>query len=262
MKQEYIIKKNIFGGFNRADVIDCLASLSENNRLPQQNNYDDLKKKINQLNEEIKNKDAIIESIKSTNSTDFKKINRNNSVRSADRIINNAKSQANHIKEDVIDCIRTYESQIESIQDKSVSATEILNKLSESIYQLSEKLENFSFENSLEYSSSKYISADSNPAEVLTTENNFSDVKNEVTDGIDVNDINPEIPLSDSKETPEVEKVHFVEKPEADVPDIVTDDTFNSIDNFFAEMDKLIAAKKNPEPYLSVISENPIEYLE
>ena len=44
--------------------------------------------------------------------------------------------------------------------------------------------------------------------------------------------------------------------------DFSQSDSFNSIDNFFAEMDKLIAAKKNPEPYLSVINENPIEHLE
>ena len=60
MKQEYIIKKNIFGGFNRSDVINCLANLTEQNESIKHSELNALRNKIEELNNEIKQKNKTI----------------------------------------------------------------------------------------------------------------------------------------------------------------------------------------------------------
>ncbi len=251
MKQEYIIKKNIFGGFNRADVIKCLANLTESNKAQNEAEQQTLLNKAEDLNRQISEKNKKIEEFLSNDNINSLKAQRINAVRNADELLDDAKKEVDRINSETNNYINGNKPKIEQLEEKTAVVTEILHSIKANLHQLSEKLDCFDFQSVPEISASKIKTE---PPEIKHIEALPDEI-------ITVSDepFEAQVPL---QVTTSEEENH--QDTENVVPTDVfsQSDSFNSIDNFFAEMDKLIAAKKNPEPYLSVINENPIEHLE
>ena len=257
MKQEYIIKKNIFGGFNRSDVINCLANLTEQNESIKHSELNALRNKIEELNNEIKQKNKTISDFASGNNINKLKAENQSVVRNADALLTEAKKEAEQIKNTVKLYVSKRIPEAQNIIEKSDSVAVIINRLQNNLSSLSEKLNNFSFENITENNTAE-------PAEQAhITINTVETVNIEIEESTEVIDIVPE---EKSEVEAAIDLVYEEDQSpirvESPVIEADSTDCFNSIDNFFAEMDKLIAAKKNPEPYLSAINENPIEHLE
>lgn len=257
MKQEYIIKKNIFGGFNRADVIKSLANLTESNKARNEAEQQTLLNKTEDLNRQISERNKKIEEYLSNDNINSLKAQRKNAVQNADEVLDAAKKEVDRINSEISSYIDVNKPKIEQLEEKTAVATEILYSIKANLHQLSEKLDCFDFQSVSEISASK-IKTD--PPEIKHIEA----VPDEI---ITVSDepLDAQVPLQVTASEEELITEKDNHKDTENV--VITDDfsqsdSFNSIDNFFAEMDKLIAAKKNPEPYLSVINENPIEHLE
>lgn len=253
MKQEYIIKKNIFGGFNRADVIKCLANLTESNKARNEAEQRLLLNKAEDLNRQISERNKKIEEYLSNDNINSLKAQRKNAVQNADEVLDAAKKEVDRINSEISSYIDSNKPKIELLEEKTAVATEILHSIKANLHQLSEKLDCFDFQSVSEISASK-IKTD--PPEIKHIEA----VPDEI---ITVSDEPLEAQVTASEEELITEKDNHKDTENVVITDDFSQsDSFNSIDNFFAEMDKLIAAKKNPEPYLSVINENPIEHLE
>ena len=249
MKHEYIIKKNIFGGFDRADVINCLARLAAENNSKKQAEISAALNRIKELNEQITEKNKIINEYTSSLKADNINPEGREAARTADEVLNKAKIEVKRIKENIKIYTEFNSPKLEQLQKKISYTSDEISRLTDNIKKLSGKLDNLDF-NDIK------VSECSEKAEDI--------INNQIT----------EIPIEQAPEPEKTDKIitpipaEEVKEASLDLSEPATtsveaepSDSFNSIDNFFAEMDKLIAAKENPEPYLSVINENPIEHL-
>lgn len=257
MKQEYIIKKNIFGGFNRSDVINCLANLTEQNESIKHSELTELRNKIEELNNEIEQKSKTISEYASNKNINKLKAENQSVVRNADVLLSEAKKEAEQIKKTVKRYVSQRIPEAQNIIEKTDSVTGIIIRLQSNLSALSEKLNSFSFEDITEIDTVEPTEQAPVTINTVTTANIEIAEPNEAIDFI---------PEDKSEFEATIDVVYEEDELSIDIesPVIEADSAncFNSIDNFFAEMDKLIAAKKNPEPYLSAIKENPIEHLE
>lgn len=257
MKQEYIIKRNIFGGFNRTDVINCLVNLTKDTEALKQHEINSLKNRIEDLNRETEKRCIKINEYLSITNISTLKAENTDAVHTADELLDDAKREVENIKKGIRIYINSVTPKIEHIQSKSSTAKEILSRLQSNLHQLSEKLDSFDFENTNETKTEEIQIQAPIPETAIILPIEETKITENISESI-------EIP-PEEETTEEIiiaEEIDAIEEIVDPTVDIEQNDSFNSIDNFFAEMDKLIAKKKNPEPYLSVINENPIEHLE
>ena len=254
MKQEIILKKNIFGGFRRSDVIDCLVKLSNNSDKSCSEDIIKLKQRISELEIRLTEQQKLIDGYN-------KSITDKSSRRSADEQLTRAKEIVGEINIETEKYIKQNGLRAESILTDFPAIKELIENIGNDLSAVSSQLERFSFE-SIEMQ--KDGAEESITTAVEITEETQKSVveatpdENEIEETViedivveaSTEKIEPEIPTTE----PDIPKPDITPEPE--------EAAFNSIDNFFAEMDKLIALKKNPEPYLAVINENPIEHLE
>lgn len=249
MKQEYIIKKNIFGGFDRADVINCLASLAAENNSKKQSEISAALNRIRELNQQITERNNKINNYTSSDKTDTINAEGREAVRTADEVLSEAKNEVKRIKDNIKIYAEANSPKLDLLQKRTSSVSAEISRLSDRIKNLFDKLDSFNFDDIKVYENPD-ITEDiiTNPVSEILPEQAAEPEETEKA--------------NDSLPAEEIEKA-TVKLPEPTTPIIEAEPSycFNSIDNFFAEMDRLIAAKENPEPYLSVINENPIEHL-
>ncbi len=224
MSKEFILKKNILGGFDRQQVIDCLSQLqskctdrhtrAEIEKTNQQIN--DYLKKIDERNKRIKELETELRELK-----DFEKSPDNNilkNLKTADRIVECAKEKAAiHIK-----------TANNSASENSEKFTQLLlrvDSLKAEISQIGKKADNISSKLSIiETDESK------NTDEALTDTYQKTliaeTVQNEADDSYE--------------QIKEIDDVVLIEEENIRGIELNSD---NSIDNFFAELEKLTGSE-------------------
>ncbi len=254
MKQEIILKKNIFGGFRRSDVIDCLVKLSNNSDKNCSEDITKLKQRISELETRLTEQQKLIDGYN-------KSITDKSSRLSADEQLTRAKEIVGEINKETEKYIKLNGLQAESILTDFPAIRELIESIGNNLSAVRGQLEDFSFE-SIEIKKDETEENTTTAVEIteevqesvikaIPDENEIEDtVIEDVVEETVIEQTEPEIPTTET----EILKPDITPEPE--------EAAFNSIDNFFAEMDKLIALKKNPEPYLAAINENPIEHLE
>ncbi len=247
MKQEIILKKNIFGGFRRSDVIDCLVKLSNNSDKSCSEDIIKLKRRISELESRLTQQQKTINGYN-------KSITDINSRRSADEQLTRAKEIVVTINKETERYIKQKGLRAESVLSDFPAIRELIESIGNNLNAVSSQLEDFSFE-------SIQINKDETEESITTAVEISEEAQESVVETTPVKNEIVETLIEDVVDEAVIKKIES-EIPKPDITPQPEEAVFNSIDNFFAEMDKLIASKKNPEPYLAVINENPIEHLE
>lgn len=215
MSKEFIIKKNIFGGFDRRQVIDYLAHLqSKCSDSTTQDEIESAKEKIKVLLEKIEEKDRKIKSLSdeldgltalqiSAEQTDTF-----DSLSEADKILDNAKAEAQKYIHETKQTVINNNKQFRKIMSKISSLNEEIALIGTNAGRIS----------------SEIIDITLKEEDIDNTEQEPNEVISEITD-IDTDE--------ESEET-----VDFI-LPESIETDTEETDSFNYIDNFFSELEKL-----------------------
>lgn len=214
MSKEFIIKKNIFGGFDRRQVIDYLAHLQSQRAEPGvQYEIEVTRNRIKSLLEKIEEKDRKIrilneelESIENFNSTSAQ-TDGFESLSEADKIIENAKNEAKKYINETKQTVKNNNEQFDKIMSRISSLNEEIAVIGTNADKISSEIVNLADEDDDDYSTEAEASA-----------------------------YIPEI--SESPDTFEEDIIEFV-LPETDEEISDDADSFNYIDNFFSELEKL-----------------------
>lgn len=231
MQKEIIFKKNIFGGFNRRQVIDCLSQLKSDCAArisPEelrniQELIDNYQNKINEKDNEITNLKQQLQDLNHPTTA-------SKTLFEANRTVTEAKNRAQEINTTLKNTVEDRSKRIEDISKKIEKVNSEIDRIKSSLLSVDQKLESISI-NNLETENSQ--TTDLNQTKTVPV---FDD-NNEVT-GIteDAEEVKSQ---QDKKE----ETIQIVSSPE---------ETFNSIDNFFTELykmtnGKLFEPRKMPE---------------
>lgn len=229
MNKEYILKKRIFGGFDRRQVIECLAKLQ--NDYSEHDKHDEilkLEEKINNLSSSISEKDIELENLRkkldeldtlysSNNTSDTF-----NTLTQADKIIDTAKKEAEQYIKSADSYIKSSNKEFEVLMDKLTRLNNEITEIGSGATRISENLSKVSVEDAKQ------------------TEN----IKEETIDSPITSD---EITCDPITESDEEDIPYEDENAEIFLTAIYSDDeeatSYNSIDNFFAELEKLIDDK-------------------
>ncbi len=213
MSKEFIIKKNIFGGFDRRQVIDYLAHLQSQCAEPGvQDEIEATRNRIKALLEKIEEKDRKIKSLNEElrSLEDFNSTSAQadgfESLSEADKIIENAKTEAKKYINETKQTVKNNNEQFDRIMSRISSLNEEIAIIGTNADKISSEIINLADEEDNEYSTEAEASAN----------------------------------IPENSESPETfeEEIKFV-LPETNEKISDDSDSFNYIDNFFSELEKL-----------------------
>lgn len=215
MNKEFIIKKNIFGGFDRRQVIDYLAQLqSKCGDSATHEEIESTKEKIKVLIEKIEEKDRKIKNLndelKELNSLKLQseQIDGFESLSEADKIINNAKTEAQKYIHETKQTVISHNEQFEKIMTKISSLNKEIELIGTNAGKISSEIEN-----------------------ITVAEDEYVNIEPEITENI------PETSDNNIEEYESEEIIDFI-LPETTEVETEISDAFNYIDNFFSELEK------------------------
>ena len=216
MSKEFIIKKNIFGGFDRRQVIDYLAHLQS--KCGDSTTHDEIesaKEKIKILIEKIEEKDRRIENL----NNELKELNTLQvaaeqtdafeSLSEADKIIDNAKAEAKKYIHETRQTVISHNEQFEKIMTKISSLNKEIELIGTNAGKISSEIEN-----------------------ITVAEDEYVNIEPEITE------ITPETSDNNIEEYESEEIIDFI-LPETSDAETEDSDEFNYIDNFFSELEKI-----------------------
>ncbi|MEE0980845.1 MAG: hypothetical protein U0K91_04105 [Acutalibacteraceae bacterium] len=216
MNKEFIIKKNIFGGFDRRQVIDYLAQLqSKCGDSATHEEIESTKEKIKVLIEKIEEKDRKIKNLndelKELNSLKLQseQIDGFESLSEADKIINNAKTEAQKYIHETKQTVISHNEQFEKIMTKISSLNKEIELIGTNAGKISSEIEN-----------------------ITVAEDEYVNIEPEITENI------PETSDNNIEEYESEEIIDFI-LPETTEVETEISDAFNYIDNFFSELEKI-----------------------
>lgn len=222
MSKEIILKKKIFGGFNRRRVVECFAELQT--EYADYDKHDEvlrLEEQINNLTARISEKDIELENLRNklaelnslssqqNNSLNF------NTLSQADRIIDDAKKEAEQYIKSADSYYKNSNKEFDLLMNKITELNREISEISSGATKISENL-------------SKVSINDTSDDEIITSKAE---------------------PLTESPANYQNEEEILYEDDEADIflsTESAEEDStpsYNSIDNFFAELEKLIDGK-------------------
>ena len=238
MSMEFILKKNIFGGFNRREVINCISdlqaqSISSDNR----NQIESTKAKISEIRKKIVAKDIEIVKLNSQlkelvaladNSPDYYS-DAHTSMNEADKIIAAAKNEANQYLSETDTYIKNSNKEFEALIGRVHALNNELKAIGKNAGHISFELNKVTIE-PIENEDKCPVSEA--PIPVLAFQPNDSPTPSSNNDEYD------------DELTEEYDEITL---PVSDDPIDAVSDSFNSIDNFFAELDKLTDIPKSSD---------------
>lgn len=219
MQQEIILKKNVFGGFNRKQVVDCIEKLQlEHSDTVSDKELSYIKNKLKIYTEDLDKKNRIIQELKSRLKEADKAISSptaQESISNADKIILRAKRKAEQITKEAETSIETKRIKAEKLLSKVILINDETERIKKELNNVMVKLSEIT-----------------------------------ITDCPDKEEIEP-IKPEDAVLTKEPNSIKDTIE---DIDEYLnrTEENFNSIDNFFAELykmtnGKLFEPRKMPE---------------
>ena len=214
MSKEFIIKKNIFGGFDRRQVIDYLGHLQS--KCCDSTTHDEIestKERIKVLLKKIEEKDRQIKSLndelKAVNTLDFSKEQADgfDSLIEADKIIEKAKTEAKKYINETKQTVKNNNEQFDKIMSRISSLNKEITLIGTNADKISSGIVNIAVE-----------------------EYDFDNIEQVVTKVISET---PDIDAEEAEETTDFILTETSEDRSSDT------DSFNYIDNFFSELEKL-----------------------
>lgn len=231
MQKEIIFKKNIFGGFNRRQVIDCLSQLksdcaariSPEELRNMQELIDNYQHEINEKDDEITNLKQHLQDLNYSCTA-------SKTLFEANRTVTEAKNRAQEINTELKNTVEDRSNRIEDIFEKIEKVNSEIDRIKNSLLSADLKLDNISINNLEAKRSEVNVSKPQETVPVV-------DDNNEVTEASKVSEV--------SEVTEATEEVLSSEgKSEVISEDIsVPEETINSIDNFFTELYKMTNGK-------------------
>lgn len=222
MPKEIVLKKNILGGFNRKQVIDCISMLKSDCVAPI--TADELHSKLKQIeliNTELQIKENKIKELQQQlNDINGKTCSASASLSEATRTVTKAKNDAQSINHQLRCDIKNRNNKIEQIFTKINNINKEIDRIKNSLISTDNKLSDISISNTASVS----------PTVVI---NESQDIMSPTIDEV----IYPEIDVITTATTEETQL------------DIITidsehvEETKNSIDNFFDELYKMTNGK-------------------
>lgn len=216
MNKEFIIKKNIFGGFDRRQVIDYLAQLqSKCGDSTTHEEIESTKEKIKVLIEKIEEKDRKIKNLndelKELNSLKLQSEQNDGfeSLSEADKIISNAKAEAKKYIHETKQTVISHNEQFKKIMTKISSLNKEIELIGTNAGKISSEIEN-----------------------ITVAEDESVNIEPEITEN------NPETSDNNIEEYESEEIIDFI-LPETTEVETADSDAFNYIDNFFSEIEKI-----------------------
>lgn len=211
MSKEFIIKKNIFGGFDRRQVIDYLAHLQSQCTEPgvqdeieaTRNRIKALLEKIEEKDRKIKSLNDELQSLEGFNSTSAQ-ADGFESLSEADKIIENAKTKAKKYINETKQTVKNNNEQFDKIMSRISSLNEEIAIIGTNADKISSEIVNLADEEDNEYSTEAEASAY----------------------------------IPESPDAFEEDIIEFI-LPETNEEISNDSDSFNYIDNFFSELEKL-----------------------
>ncbi len=239
MSMEFILKKNIFGGFDRRQVIDCISelqsqSISSDNR----NQIESTKSRINEIQKKIAAKDIEINRLNSqlkelisladNSSDDYSDIYA--SINEADKIIAAAKNEANQYMSETDTYIKKSNKDFETLMNRIHALNNELKVMGKNADHISVEL------------SKVTIQPEDNEVEDIVSKTPIHTLSSQKDDS------SPEPSISNDEYDDEfTEEYGEITLPSSDEPADDISESFNSIDNFFAELDKLTDISKSSD---------------
>lgn len=223
MNNEIILKKNIVGGFNRKQVIDCIVQIKKDcaNKVSV-DEIEATKKAIDAYTEMVSQKDDQIKKLKNhLNEVNYSKSNQSptttaKSISEANQTVMSAKKRADEISNTVKTEIKNKNDKINSIFAQLTFINNEIERIKNVLSEASEKVSNINI--NCETDSNTIIS---------------DDIKQSVTS------------KAHDKEQNIIKTEVAENQPTEDITEflIQTEENFNSIDNFFAELYKMTNGK-------------------
>ena len=243
MQKEIIFKKNIFGGFNRRKVIDCLSQLksdcatriSPEELRNMQELIDNYQNKIIEKDNEITNLKQQLQNLNCSCTA-------SKTLFEANRTVTEAKNRAHKINTKLKNNVEDRSNRIEDIFEKIEKVNSEIDRIKNSLLSADLKLDNISINN---------LEAKKSEVNVFKPQETVPvvDDNNEVTEVSKVSKVSK---ISEVTEATE-EVLSAERKSEVISEDISgTEEIVNSIDNFFTELykmtnGKLFEPRKMPE---------------
>lgn len=243
MQQEIILKKNIIGGFNRKQVTQCLLQLkSECNETLSADYIADIKNTIDNLTAILNDKTdqtrllkELLESLKRTDCED--RITMTKSISKSEKNIEKAKSQAEEIKKKTKNEIESKSVKLEIMFSKIHLIGKETERIKGRLTQTLDRLSEIQINTDIEEVNNQHEKVQTVPIEEVIT------IKGETL--------------------PENEPENVIESYEDNI-NIISEDTqesINSIDNFFAELYKMTNGKLfEPRPLPKSDTDDDFEY--
>lgn len=232
MNKEFILKKRIFGGFNRRQVIDCLAELQTiSNESDIHSDIMNLEEQIKQMLISISDRDAELEELKSRleelnnlSASCNKSSDSFSSLTQADKIIDSAKIEAGQYIRSTDKFIKNSNKEFDLLMNKISKLNSEISKMGTDAIRISDGLNTVAIEETSERSDNEYEHpADKDDALNLTDNSDFTVSEEE---------------LSYEDENADIFLTSFETQDSEDGP------TYNSIDNFFDELEKLTSTSE------------------
>lgn len=237
MSMEFILKKNIFGGFDRRQVIDCISELqSKSVSSDHRNQIEVTKSRINEIKKKISVKDVEIDKLNKQlkeltaladmSTDDYSEAYA--SINEADKIISAAKNEANQYMSETDTYIKKSNKDFESLMNKVHALNNELKVMGKNADHISAELNKVTIQ----------------PVDKETGNHNS---KPQIPDRVSPKYIpSPNDSISNDEYDDELtEEYDEITLPVEDTPTDDIPNSFNSIDNFFAELDKLTDIPKN-----------------
>ena len=250
MGKEFILKKNIFGGFDRRQVIEYIAQLqSQCEDIQSQTEIEEIKNKIDSFKKAIDEKDRTISKL----NDELNKLNSLNDTQNAvdclkgiaeaDKIISAARAEAEeHISKTKI-AFNNNKDKFESLFSKLSSLNAELLRIGENFENISKRINEVRIED-------------------VPHKENFEEpvILPEIIDEEDTayDSTEPETVTETTKVIDEPEEA--VEPENEYIPEEIENndipDSFNYIDNFFAELEKLTGAENFDDADITQITDS------
>lgn len=243
MQKEIIFKKNIFGGFNRRQVIDCLSQLKSDcaARISPEE-LRNMQELIDNYQHEINEKDNEITNLKQQLQDLNYSCTASKTLFEAKRTVTEAKNRAHKINTKLKNNVEDRSNRIEDIFEKIEKVNSEIDRIKNSLLSADLKLDNISINNLEAKRSEVNVSKPQETVPVV-------DDNNEVTEVSKVSKVSEVSEVTEATE----EVLSSERKSEVISEDIsATEETINSIDNFFTELykmtnGKLFEPRKMPE---------------
>lgn len=235
MNKEFILKKRIIGGFNRRQVINCLAELQTKcNESDIHGDIIDLEEQIKKMLISISDRDAELaelksrlEELNSLSASCNKSSDSFSSLAKADKVIDSAKNEAEQYIRTTDEFIKNSNKEFEHLMNKISKLNSEISKMGTDATRISDSLNKITIEELSDQAENESDHAEAKKDTPYISDNPNSASTDE--EDISYEDENADIFLS-SFETQDSEEAEL---------------SYNSIDNFFDELDKLTSVSEN-----------------